>query len=123
MTRDTLRLGKHWERVAEAYLVEHGLVILERGYRCRLGELDLVALDANELVVIEVRYRRRRDFGSASESVTWRKQSRIRRALRHYLMRHPQHAALPLRIDVVAIDHDTADRPTLAWLRNAFGGA
>ena len=119
--RNSRLLGKRWEQIAEAHLVEQGLVILERGYHCRLGELDLVALDAGALVVVEVRYRGRSDFGSALESVTWRKQNRILRATRHYLMRHPQHAARPLRIDIVAIDRGAAAKPTLTWLRNAFG--
>jgi putative endonuclease len=122
MKRQSRLLGKHWERLAEQYLVERGLVILERGYQCRLGELDLVALDANALVIVEVRYRGRQDFGSALESVTWHKQSRILRATRHYLMRHPHRAGLPLRFDVVAIDKRRS-RPQLEWLRNAFGGA
>jgi putative endonuclease len=120
--RDSRRLGKHWEQLAEHHLAEHGLEILERGYSCRLGELDLVAIDHDELVIVEVRYRRESHFGSALESITWHKRNRIVRATRHYLMCHPEQAGLALRFDVVAVD-DSAAGPRLHWLRNAFDGA
>lgn len=120
--RDSKRLGKHWEQIAEHHLIEQGLEILERGYCCRLGELDLVALDRHELVVVEVRYRRQSRFGSALDSITWHKRNRIVRATRHYLMCHPEQARRALRFDVVAID-DGAAEPRLQWLRNAFDGA
>ena len=122
MARRSRHVGKHWEQVAADYLRARGLVILERGYYCRLGELDVIALDSDTLVVVEVRYRSRRNYGSAIESVTWHKRQRILRATRHYLMRHPARAAMPLRFDIVAIDHGD-DRPSLQWLRNAFHGA
>jgi putative endonuclease len=119
---DSKRLGSHWERVAETYLVGQGLEILERGYRCRLGELDLVALDHGELVIAEVRYRAKSRFGTALESVTPHKRRRILRATRHYLMCHPERGGMALRFDVIAIDRNAAE-PQLVWVRNAFDGA
>ena len=54
-----LARGRHWEAVAAEYLEDHGLVVLARGYRCRLGELDLVCRDGRTLVIVEVRARSR----------------------------------------------------------------
>ena len=123
MTRRSRLLGERGERIAEAHLIDRGLVILDRGYRCRLGELDLVAVDGEELVVVEVRYRGRTDFGTPLETITQHKQQRILRATRHYLMRHTHRAAMPLRFDVVGIDATDPAAPRLTWVRGAFGGA
>ena len=64
-----LERGRLWESRAATYLEDHGLAILARGYRCRLGELDLVCRDGGHLVIVEVRARSRGALCSALDSV------------------------------------------------------
>jgi putative endonuclease len=117
---DTQSLGRIWESRAAAYLDEQGIRMIAQGYRCRLGEIDLIGDDGRNLVFIEVKARGRDSLGSALESVGPAKQRRIIRATRHYLMRNPGAQSRPIRFDVVAFDDiDTAD-PRITWIRNAF---
>ena len=112
--------GRLWEVRAATYLEEHGLAILARGYRCRLGELDLVCRDDQHLVIVEVRSRRTNPFCSAVESIGPRKLRRIVQATRHLLMRHPQWQAKPIRFDVVAFDRIETRDAEVRWIKNAF---
>lgn len=111
--------GHRWERLAERYLRRHGMRTLERNFHCRLGEIDLIMRDGSVTVFVEVRYRARGDFGSASATVTRGKQLKIARAAGIFLSRRPRLATEPCRFDIVAIDGlDKA--PRCQWLRNAF---
>jgi putative endonuclease len=115
-----LARGRLWEARAASYLEQRGLAILARGYRCRLGELDLVCRDDRQLVIVEVRARSRGAFCSAIESIDAHKRRRIVQATRHLLMRHAEWHAATIRFDVVAFEAiDTAD-PQIQWIRNAF---
>lgn len=108
-------------KAEDAVLVEaksHGLRLVERNYQTRQGELDLLVTDGESLIVIEVRYRARQDFGSAIESVTSVKQRRIIAATKGFLMRHPQWNNAPIRFDVVGVDPNGR----LNWVENAFLG-
>lgn len=94
-----------------------GLQVVARNYRCRTGELDLVARGPALLVIAEVRLRSSDAFGGAAASITWRKQRRIVRAARHLLAHHPELARLPVRFD--ALVANGADAP-FDWIRGAF---
>ncbi len=115
--RRRLDTGSAGEELAARHLALRGCEILDRNVRCRGGELDLVALDGESLVFVEVRTRRNRAAGSALESVTPRKQSRVVRAARLWLARHPREAGRPVRFDVVAVE---GEPPEVTWLRAAF---
>ena len=108
---------------AEDRALEHlrgrGLQLLERNYRCRLGEIDLVMSEGRTLVFVEVRYRKSLAFGGPLESVTATKQRRILAAARHYLRCHRHAAERPCRFDVVALSPHTD--PPIDWIRGAFG--
>jgi len=95
-------LGAFGERVAAAHLEAKGYRILARNFRCREGEIDIVAEDGDSLVFVEVRTRRGDAFGSPAESVTEAKERRLLTVARAYLQ---QHNDVPpnQRIDVVAI--------------------
>lgn len=93
-----------------------GWQVLKTNYRVRGGELDLVCRDGDMLVVVEVRFRSRRDYGGAAASVTAHKQRRIVLATRHLLAANPALAERPLRFDVVGVDAND----TLDWIENAF---
>jgi len=117
---DAQRRGKTWEACAARYLAEQGFDILSTGYRCRLGELDIVGIDGGSLVVVEVRARSRGNMGTAIETIGHRKRRRIVNATRHFLMKHPAWHARPIRFDVIAIDGIDSDNPAMQWVRNAF---
>ena len=115
-----LERGRLWESRAAAYLEEHGLAILARGYRCRLGELDLVCRDNRHLVIVEVRARSSGALCSALDSVDFHKRHRIVQATRHLLMRHAQWQTAAIRFDVVAFDAIDSPEPQVRWVKNAF---
>ena len=104
------------ETLAADYLQARGMRLLERNYRCRLGEIDLILADGPALVFVEVRLRRNPGYGGAAASITAAKRRRILRAARHYLAGKPE----PLcRFDVVLLDSLAQDR--IEWIKDAFG--
>ena len=105
--------GGEGEDQAARFLARHGLTLVGRNYRTRLGEIDLIARDGATLVFVEVRLRSDGRFGGAVESITPRKRQRIVAAARRYLMRFPRVPAC--RFDVVCIE---GAEPT--WIRGAF---
>ena len=94
--------GKRAEEIASELLVEKGYKILQRNFRSRFGELDLIALDRDTLVFVEVKARKNRKFGLPQEAVTKSKLWKIKKTAEYYSLLHP---TLPkkLRIDVVAL--------------------
>lgn len=107
--------GAHAEALAEAFLSRHGLRILERNWRVRGGEIDLICEDHGSLVFVEVRLRRRNDFGGAGASITPAKQRRLILAARHYLAGKRERLC---RFDAVLLDGLT--EASIDWIRNAF---
>jgi putative endonuclease len=105
--------GDTAEQQAYQYLIKKGLQSVTRNYRCKYGELDLIMLDQQALVIVEVRFRKNNQFGGALESVTLRKQSRIIAATQHYLATNPTNRSI--RFDVVAITGNNIE-----WITNAF---
>jgi len=96
-------VGNEFEDAAAAYLEKNGYVILERNYRDRLGEIDIIAKNGIELVFVEVKYRRTLEKGDPAEAVHLLKQRKIRNAAKGYLYRHRLGEDIPCRFDVVAI--------------------
>jgi putative endonuclease len=113
------RRGTHAEDQACRYLQRQGLRLIERNYRSRRGEIDLIMRDADSLVFVEVRYRRQHRYGSGLESVDRHKQRRIAACAAHYLLCHPQAALLAARFDVVALTPGDGGL-RIDWIRNAF---
>jgi putative endonuclease len=107
--------GRQWEGEALSYLQDHGLVLIEANFRCKLGEIDLVMRDGDNLVFVEVRQRAAGAPVSAAASIGPAKIRRIVRACQVYLQRL-RHVP-PCRIDVVAIDGKHVE-----WIRNAIQG-
>ena len=106
--------GNAGEDKACKYLIEQGLKLRCRNYYTRRGELDLVMQDGNTIVCVELKYRKRNQFGSALEFVTAKKLQRIQAAFEFYLLDNGLNSAsTPLRIDVIAIDGHN-----LQWLKN-----
>lgn len=107
------RTGDAAEDAALAHLRRHGLELVERNFRCKGGEIDLVMRDGDTLVFVEVRARAGGSHGGAAASVTPAKQRRLIVAAQTFLQRHAMPPAC--RFDVVGIDGERLD-----WLRNAI---
>ena len=102
--RNRRKVGKCYEDLAALYLKEQGYEILERNYRDRLGEIDLIAKDGRYLVFVEVKYRRDQTSGYPEEAVGGRKQQKIRHTAAYYLYRRGYGEDMPCRFDVVSIE-------------------
>ena len=113
-------LGFHFEDEAMRFLKTKSLVLVERNYRCRLGESDLIMLDGNMLVFVEVRYRYSANHGSAIATVDLRKQAKIRLAARHFLYSHKQFQACNCRFDVLGIEAAANSGKNFCWIQSAF---
>ncbi|MGQ7295502.1 YraN family protein [Quadrisphaera sp. KR29] len=97
-------VGQRGERLAEEHLVAAGAEVLDRNWRCRWGELDLVVREGDALVGVEVRTRRTTAAGTPLESVTPLKVARLRRLLGAWCAEHPGRVrSAALRLDVVAV--------------------
>lgn len=109
------QIGAEREEQAARFLRQQGFQILERNFRCRQGEVDLVARENGVLVFTEVKYRSGLGCGYPSEAVDFRKQEKIRRTALYYLCRKGLPEDTPCRFDVVSILGDRAE-----LIRNAF---
>lgn len=115
---DRQQQGQAAESQACRHLQQQGLELIERNYRCRQGEIDLIMREKQSIVFVEVRYRSNANFGGAAASVDQRKQAKLIGAASYYLQLHPVLAQQPARFDVVAITPTT-----LEWIRDAFQAA
>ena len=119
MTRTTDAVGAYGERVAQQRLVEAGMVVLDRNWRCATGELDLVALDAGVIVFCEVKTRRGAGFGAPAEAVSATKVRRLRALAAQWLAAHPESHG-EVRFDVVSVWPQPAGGAVVEHLRGAF---
>ena len=119
--------GDQAERIAERYLWQHGLRCVDRNYRCRFGEIDLILHEDTKplfggnhvektLVFVEVRLRKNGDFGGAAASIGSHKQKRIIAAAQHYLSGLREMP--PCRFDAVLLNDLSGER--IEWIRDAF---
>ena len=106
--------GARAELLAAQFLVARGLTIVTRNFRCRRGEIDLIARDGDTLVFVEVRFRSSQSFGGAGASITAAKCARLTAAANFYLSR--LRAEPPCRFDAVLLDD--LDSPRIAWERD-----
>ncbi len=114
-------VGDRFERMAGKWLANRGFRLIYRNFRCKAGELDIIALDHGVVVFVEVRARTRSRYAGAAASVDTRKQARLIRASQLFLQQHPQWSKHPCRFDVITYDQpqsgaDIAPR----WIRGAF---
>ena len=119
MTFDRQLLGLVGEELAARELASRGYAILERRYRTKYGEIDIVAEDGETLVFVEVRARATGEFGRAAESVDDRKKRKVTAMAVEYLARH-HITNRPCRFDVVAIDAALSDAPEITVYPAAF---
>jgi putative endonuclease len=118
--RSNAKVGATAEGQAAEFLQGQGLVLIARNLTCKTGELDLVCLDAEVLVIVEVRLRGRMDFGGALASVTWRKQRKLIRATQFFWQRQAEWRTRRLRFDVVALEPRADGTRDIIWVKDAF---
>lgn len=116
---DRKEIGQLGEEMALRYLRRQGYRILERNFRCRLGEIDLIAREKEELVFIEVKTRTSTRFGLPQEAVNWEKQRRLSRLAQFYLVSRGL-AGINCRFDVVAILLTNGGKPRIEIIKDAF---
>ena len=107
--------GNDFEEKAAGYLRSNGCVILERNYRNRSGEIDIIGKDGECLVFVEVKARLCDNSGFAAEAVTVSKQRKICKVSDHYRMAEGISEDTQIRFDVIAVDGDD-----ITWIKNAF---
>ena len=109
-------VGTLTEERAAAFLLEQGLTVLAKNYRCKTGEIDLIAKEADgTMVFAEVKYRRTDSYGLPEEAVGRKKQETIKRAAMWYLREQRMSDETAMRFDVIAMDTNE-----IRWYRDAF---
>jgi len=106
--------GERSEQQACNYLLKQGLQLIDKNFRCKQGEIDLIMQDLQTLVIVEVRFRKSKQYGGALESITAKKQSRIIATTQYYILTHKIKSAI--RFDVITLSNDT----DINWIKNAF---
>jgi len=109
--------GKICEDIACEHLRAAGLKLINKNFSCRLGEIDLIMQDESSVVFVEVRYRKNQNYGGAKESITPKKQHKIKKTALYYMQTKGRE--LNARFDVIAMSGDPSN-PTIEWIRNAF---
>ena len=113
-------LGTRGEELAAAFLTRAGLEVVARNYRSRLGEIDLVARDRDELVFVEVKTRSSTAFGEPAEAVSPRKARRLRTLAARWLAERRPPYTTELRFDVVSVLRSRIGAAHVVHLRGAF---
>ncbi|MGW0174943.1 YraN family protein [Rhodococcus sp. NPDC003322] len=114
-----VELGAFGEELAVEHLVGRGMVVLDRNWRCRYGELDVIAEDGGAVVFVEVKTRTGRGFGTPAEAVTFAKQARIRR-LAGLWLREQARGWARVRFDVISVLATPGCAPELTHLEAVF---
>ncbi len=107
--------GEQAETRAADFLRSRGLIVVQKNYRCRFGEIDLIAREGNTVVFVEVRHRADSSYGGAAASITPAKRGRLLKTARHYLA--TVHPVPPCRFDAVLL---TGEPAQVEWIRNAI---
>ncbi len=114
MTHERLNLGRYGEEKAANYLVKQGMKILEKNYRCRYGEVDIIAKEKDTLVFVEVKTRKSSTYLSPFLAVNKHKQLQISKVALHYLL-EKKLKEIPCRFDVVTVVDEQ-----IQWIKGAF---
>jgi putative endonuclease len=119
MTNVSQAVGAYGERLAVRHLVDAGLVVLDRNWRCAAGEIDIIARDGDVLVFCEVKTRRGPGFGTPAEAVDRRKTTRLRRLAAQWLA-EARLRPVDVRFDVVSVVTPRRGAPQVEHVRGAF---
>ena len=109
------KTGSIWEDKACEYLISNNITIIERNYRCHMGEIDIIGKEYDTYVFVEVKYRKTDNCGGAAEAVDHRKRHKITMAALYYMQKNNYNEWTPCRFDVLAIDAQS-----IQLYKNAF---
>lgn len=109
-------IGLEGERMAQDYLKKRGYKIVLSNYRCRFGEIDIIAREKDCLVFVEVRVRSSDDFGTPAETITPRKRDRLVKAALYYISSHDNLPSLK-RFDFIGISM-AGEKPRVSLVKN-----
>lgn len=110
------QIGQEAETLALEFLQQHGLKLVEKNFLCKVGEIDLIMKDNDNLVFVEVRKRKHQNFGSELESITSHKIRHIVQTALFYLQSTDQVDQVDCRFDVIGIDSHNR----ITWIKSAF---
>lgn len=119
MKQNNCMMGREGENIAADYLTQKNFRIIERNYRCRMGEVDIIGIFLKELVFIEVKTRSNISFGYPYEAVDNRKILKIRRVAQHFIFERKLYD-LDVRFDIISIILNKDDRPKIEHIEYAF---
>lgn len=119
MSNRLQKLGKRGEQLGATFLIEKGYTIVEQNFRCKLGEIDLIARHGSTLVFIEVKTRTSSNFGTPASAVTKKKQAQISRVAQFYLQKN-QLGQCDARFDVLALLVNSSGTVDIELIDNAF---
>jgi len=115
----TQALGAAHEATVAKLLQNDGLIIVARNFRCKMGEIDIVASRERALHFVEVRYRRDDRYGDGADSVTIAKQAKLKRSAKYFLHCNPEYHSFQCQFDVVSIT-GTNSPYDIDWISDAF---
>lgn len=123
MTKMRQQVGQKGEEAAHEYLKGQGYSIVETNYRCKLGEIDIIARDGSTVVIVEVRTKTGLTFGRPEESITREKARKLHLLALQYLQSH-YHREISSRIDLVAVmvDRSSGKVKNLKHIKNILAG-
>jgi len=113
--KNNRKIGSHYEQQVAAFLEQNGFVILEQNFRCRSGEIDIIARDGDYLVFVEVKYRNSDSAGIALEAINAKKAAQVRRVAQIYLYQNHYPETTPCRFDAAGVNGTT-----IKYIKNAF---
>jgi len=119
--KDHNQKGQQAEAIASNYLQQNGLKPFKSNFSSKFGEIDLIMLDNEFLVFIEVRYRKKTQYGHPLETINYAKQQKILKTIQYFLIKNPSYNHMPCRIDAIAIHSETQkSSEQIDWIKNAI---
>ncbi len=133
-TTGSIAIGQQAESLAKDYLIAQGLYFVERNFSCKQGEIDVIMRSGEQLIFVEVRYRKHASFGSGAASITRTKRQKLVKAVAAYLLKNGRSSAsTSFRIDVIEVSpvtiqkniHANGDSESfrdshIRWIKNAI---
>ncbi len=118
----TKEVGTITEDIAYQHLKKQGLILITKNFTSRIGEIDLIMKDNDAIVFIEVRYRKNSNYGSPEETVTVKKQKKIRATALYFIAKNSTYKNTQPRFDVVGMTPaaDSSSSMSINWIKNAF---
>jgi len=115
-----IRKGLHYEDRARRFLQDRGLRLIEKNFRSRFGEIDLIMSEGDTLCFVEVKYRESLDYGGAASTIPPSKRRKLIKTALFYLTRHRQYGQRPARFDALLIQRLADGSDEIEWIKNAF---